>query len=85
MKAKDIIARLQSHIESGILDPEMPMFPLWATDKLAANIIRERADLATQAGSPDSMIDDALSIANAFDEWPVKRVPGHFQDQQTTI
>lgn len=74
--AAEIVKRLQEHLESGVLDPNMPMFVLWATDMCASDTVRYWADYASEIRSPQEKVGNAYEIADAMDAWPVQRVPG---------
>lgn len=46
-----------------------PIFVLRAQDQLAPIVVRKWVELARKAGTPGAKLDEALSLANAMEEW----------------
>lgn len=76
MKALEEIARLQQKLEDGTLPPDEPLFVLRGQDKTAADTIRRWANDLASADGPADKVQEARQIAEQFDCWPVKQVPG---------
>lgn len=74
MKAKDEIAMLREKLDSGLLDPEEPLFTLRAQDKLAPLVIRMWVELYDfTVGGAEGV--EALELAEEMEAWPKRKLP----------
>lgn len=74
--AMDEYGRMGDKIRSGDLRKDEPCFVLRARDVLASAIVREWAQKAREAGTPEEKCVEAEQLADAMDKWPSKQVPG---------
>lgn len=52
-----------------------PIFVLRAQDVLAAEIVRQWAQMAIMSGTRTAKIDEALALADAMEAWPMRKIP----------
>lgn len=76
MNAIELMRKLTEGIKDGSISHGEPVFLLKGSDMLAAETVRQWADKARAAGSPEEKVLGALEISKQMIEWPVKRVPG---------
>ncbi len=56
-------------------DPNEPIFVLRGQDKLAPEVVREWVRLAEKVGCPPPKLNKARAVADAMDQWPVRKFP----------
>jgi hypothetical protein len=66
------------------LEPGEPYFMVRAKDAVAGDTVRAWVMLASIAGAPPALLEQALRHADRLDEWPVKKVPdaGHLTEAE---
>lgn len=66
------------------LEPDEPYFLVRAKDAVAGDAVRAWVVLASAAGAPPALLEQALRQADRLDAWPVKRVAdaGHLTEAE---
>ncbi len=52
-----------------------PVFVLRAQDVFAAYLVRQWADMAWAAGTPQEKVSEAYRLAAQMQDWPNKKIP----------
>lgn len=55
--------------------PDEPLFILCARDLIASGKVREWAGTARASGVNDAKVASAMEVADAMEQWPVRRFP----------
>ena len=78
MRAKEEIALLHAKMADGSLPEDEPLFVLRAKDCHAAEIVRAWVARCNYFNHrvPQEKLDEALSLAERMDAWPIKQIPG---------
>mgnify|MGYP001328602908 CR=1 FL=1 len=83
MRAAMEAQRLMDQLARGEISPDEPLFMLRANDCIAAPLVREWIQRASDAGAPLDKTLEASALLSEMLRWPHRQIPGHRESRIT--